>query len=190
MSDERSLRDLFTAPVPTEQFACPVPGCGGKISISPDLCRFGHGAHAACDVRNEIGEGHKSKWCNVAYCLIPCELWDEHLSYCCGPEQTRIHSSRSCVDAANLHAHLAEHGEQTVSGDATAAEEDEEGVLGAQIDDETLEAQVADGFEKEVVEVIRRELKRHWRSIECGEPEHARWWSDHLRELQRQTVIR
>ena len=188
VSEEQSLRDLFAAPRPKEQFACPVPGCGGKLSISPDVCRFGHGAHASCQVLEDTGErSHKSQWCNVSYSFIPCESWGEHLSYCCGPEQSRAHTSRSCLDAADLHGHLAEHGvgsspdDQAVSGNASAAEEDDDGAL---------EAQIADGFDREIVEIVGREVKRHQRSIECGEPEHARWWSDRLRELQRQTVIR
>ena len=53
-----------------------------------------------------------------------------------------------------------------------------------------LQAQVADGFDKDVVGLVAHELDKHRQFIQHGEQEYGKWWCDKLRELQRQTVIR
>jgi len=170
--------ELLTTPAATERFACPVPGCSSKLSISAEMCRFGHGARAMCE------GGHQGKWCNVAYAFIACELWGEHLSYCCGRE---LQACRPCIDAAEVRADLAERGADAADGpdDPTDPAASDAGA-----DDELHKEQIADGFDRDILGIVAREVKRHRRSIESGDSEHTQWWGDRLRELQRQTVIR
>ena len=197
MASELEL--LFTADgVREHEFECPVPGCDGTLTISADLCRLGHGAVAACRAPAASAEGaaarasHRCKWCPVTYAFTPAARWGEHLSCCSGSSAP----AGACVDVGELQPRLAEL--QARDAEDCAALEPGKASKGAEgrkpgkeaSDVEVLRAQMADGFDENLLEAVAQELTKHRQAILCGEDERDSWWHDKLSELQRETVIR
>lgn len=196
------LELLFTAGrVCEHEFDCPVPGCDGKLTISADVCRFGHGAVASCcaPAGCASAEGpsartsHTCKWCPVTYAFTPAALWGEHLSCFSGSSAP----ASACVDVRDLQPSLAELGTRDAEDSAAPApgkvastgSERRKSAKGAS-DFEVLRAQIADGFDETLIDIVAQELTKHRHAILCGEAESIKWWNDRLRQLQRETVVR
>ena len=196
------LELLFTAGgVREHEFDCPVPGCDGKLTISADVCRFGHGAVASCcaPAGCASAEGpsartsHTCKWCPVTYAFTPAALWGEHLSCFSGSSAP----ASACVDVRDLQPSLAELGTRDAEDSAAPApgkvastgSERRKSAKGAS-DFEVLRAQIADGFDETLLDIVAQELTKHRHAILCGEAESIKWWNDRLRQLQRETVVR
>jgi len=160
-------------------------------------------------------EAHKCKWCHVSYIFTLAELWGEHLSYCTGagvPTNALCHHTASLQpgaaghradsalampgDAADCGATSrdkgAGKGNRASAGDKCAQSKKlGKGAPTSGFNDVgILKAQLAEGFDETTIELVARELKKHRKTILCGEEESTKWWSDRLRELQRETVIR
>ena len=197
MASELEL--LFTADgVHEHEFDCPMPGCHGTLTISADLCRFGHGAVAECRAPAASAEvaaaraSHRCKWCPVSYAFTPAARWGEHLSCCSGSSAP----PGACVDMGELQPSLAElkasgaeHSAALAPG--TASKGAGRRKAGKEASDvEVLRAQMADGFDENLLEAVAQELTKHRQAILCGEDQKDTWWNDRLRELQRETVVR
>ena len=191
-----ALQALFQAKAEEHEFDCPVKDCDGKLTINADLCRFGHGVIARCCAPNK---SHKCKWCHVSYSFVPAEMWGEHLSYCPGNHAREC----ICVDASQLQPRLtacrADGASESDTDEGLGPDCDkvaEKGLTGKRKhgqgfhDDAVLQAQAEEGFDGRIIGLVGRELKKHRKSILCGDEEYAQWWAQKLRELQRETVIR
>ena len=53
-----------------------------------------------------------------------------------------------------------------------------------------LRVQIEDGVDETLLDIVAQELTKHRHAILCGEAESSKWWSDRLRQLQRENVIR
>ena len=192
MVAEAELLARFTQPAEQHEFDCPVEGCGGKLALDSELCRWSHGANVTCrpSEPGRNGKAHRSKWCCVSYSFVPAELWGEHLSCCNGSAASP--STAACVDVADLLPRLANTGGD---GEEAVAEEGGKGdvssvvLVGSHEPAELRKRQIAEGIDETVLDAVARSLKRNRKHITAGDPEHTQWWDTKLRDMQRESVI-